>query len=926
MSSEKRKIAYIDGKPYEIGDHHTSILKFVKGYLGDDKVPTLCDDPNLAPYGACRVCSVEVALVKDGPTRVVASCHTPVVEHQHIFTNNENLKTLRKNIVELVLTDHPMECGTCEVNNNCELQKVANDLGISDHRYNNPKQHKGIPKDTSHSYMRMNLDHCINCGRCVRACDEIQGSFVLTMSGRGFESRITTDNNMLFGDSSCVSCGACAHTCPTDAISDIFKSKSADVDKKVRTTCSYCGVGCNLEASIKDNKVVSIDTPKETKVNAGHTCVKGRYAFGFYDHPDRLRTPLIKRNGKFEKATWDEAYEFIKNELNRIIKDHGPDAIAGISSARCTNEENYLFQKMIRAVVGTNSVDCCARICHSPTAWGMQQTFGMGAATNSTDDIYHADLFLVIGANPTTAHPVTGAKIKQQVMKGKKLIVLDPVTTEIAKLADYHIKLRPGTNVAVLNMMLHFIIKAKLHNVDFVRDRTEGFEKFIKEIERQDVDQLAKIAGVDKEMVKQAAIAYATAKNSMEFHGLGVTEHEQGSKTVMLIADLAMITGNIGRKGVGVNPLRGQNNVQGAADMGCQPHQGAGYFNVAEEKNQKYYSEKYGVTHPTKPGLKIPEMFDAAIKKDLKAVWIIGEDIVQTDPDSSHVIKAMNSLELLVVQEIFMSETAKLATVVLPGTTFLEKDGTFTNTERRIQRVNRAAPPLPGTKTDAVIVTQMMQKLGFDQPNYDADLVLKEIADVVPFFKGVTRERLGEFGLQWPVEADGTDTKILYKETFKLGKGQLKNFDWKESAEITNNQKEYPLILTTSRALQHYNCGTMTRRTNNIELMDEDILLIHPKDAAQRDLITGDFGRLYSGRGKVDLKVEVTDKVKQGVVFTTFHFPEHMVNMVTGHGKDEETMCAEYKVSSVEIKKISNRFEPKEKEKENENKYQVQVK
>ena len=921
MSSEKRKIAYIDGKPYEIGAHHTSILKFVKGYLGDDKVPTLCDDPNLAPYGACRVCSVEVALVKDGPTRVVASCHTPVVEHQHIFTNNENLTSLRKNIVELVLTDHPMTCGTCEVNNNCELQKVANDLGISDHRYNNPKQHKGIPKDTSHAYMRMNLDHCINCGRCVRACDEIQGSFVLTMSGRGFESRITTDNDMLFGDSSCVSCGACAHTCPTDAISDIFKSKSANVDKKVRTTCSYCGVGCNLEASIKDNKVVSIDTPKETEVNAGHTCVKGRYAFGFYDHPDRLRTPLIKRNGKFEKASWDEAYDFIKKELNRIIKEYGPDAIAGISSARCTNEENYLFQKMIRAVVGTNSVDCCARICHSPTAWGMQQTFGMGAATNSTEDIYHADLFLVIGANPTTAHPVTGAKIKQQVMKGKKLIVLDPITTELAKLADYHIKLRPGTNVAVLNMMLHFIIKAKLYNADFVRDRTEGFEKFIKEIERQDVDQLAKIAGVDKEMVKEAAIAYASAKNSMEFHGLGVTEHEQGSKTVMLIADLAMITGNIGRKGVGVNPLRGQNNVQGAADMGCQPHQGAGYFNVADEKNQKYYSEKYGVTHPTKPGLKIPEMFDAAINKQLKAVWIIGEDIVQTDPDSSHVIKAMNSLEFLVVQEIFMSETAKLATVVLPGTTFLEKDGTFTNTERRIQRVNRAAPPLPGTKPDGVIVAEMMQKLGFNQASYDADQVLKEIADVVPFFKGVTRERLGEFGLQWPVDADGTDTKILYKETFKLGKGQLKNFDWKESTEITNNQKEYPLILTTSRALQHYNCGTMTRRTNNIDLMDEDILLIHPKDAAQRDLITGDFGRLYSGRGKVDLKVEVTDKVKEGIVFTTFHFPEHMVNMVTGHGKDEETMCAEYKVSSVEIKKISNRFEQKEPKE-----HQVQVK
>lgn len=912
MSSEKRKIAYIDGKPYEIGSHHTSILKFVKGYLGEDKVPTLCDDPNLAPYGACRICSVEVALVKDGPTRVVASCHTPVVENQHIFTNNDNLKTLRKNIVELVLTDHPMECGTCEVNNNCELQKVANNLGISDHRYNNPKQHKGIPVDNSHPYMRMNLDHCINCGRCVRACDEIQGSFVLTMSGRGFESRITTDNNMLFGDSSCVSCGACAHTCPTDAISDIFQSKSAAVDKKVRTTCSYCGVGCNLEASIKNNKVVSIDTPKKTEVNAGHTCVKGRYAFGFYDHPDRLRTPLIKRNGKFEKATWDEAYDLIKSEFNRIIKKHGPDAIAGISSARCTNEENYLFQKLIRAVVGTNSIDCCARICHSPTAWGMQQTFGTGAATNSTDDIYHADLFLIIGANPTTAHPVTGAKIKQQVMKGKKLIVLDPVTTELAKLADYHIKLRPGTNVAVLNMMLYFIVKNKLYKSDFIRDRTEGFDNFIKEIERQDIDQLAKVAGVDKQIVKDAAIAYATSGNSMEFHGLGVTEHEQGSKTVMLIADLAMITGNIGRKGVGVNPLRGQNNVQGAADMGCQPHQGAGYFSVADEKNQKYYSEKYGVTHPTKPGLKIPQMFEAAINKDLKAVWIIGEDIVQTDPNSAHVIEAMESLEFLVVQEIFMSETAKLATVVLPGTTFLEKDGTFTNTERRIQRVNMAAPPLPGTKPDAVIVTEMMQRFGFNQPDYDADKVLAEIADVVPFFKGVTRERLGKFGLQWPVKEDGTDTKILHTQTFKIGKGQFKHFDWKESDELAKNKNEYPLILTTSRALQHYNCGTMTRRTNNIDIMDEDILLVHPKDAAVRDLVTGDFGRLYSGRGKVDLRVEVTDKVKEGIVFTTFHFPEHMVNMVTGHGKDEETMCAEYKVSAVEVRKISNRFEPKE--------------
>ena len=919
MSAEKRKVAYIDGKPYEIGQNHTSILKFVKSYLGEKKVPTLCDDPNLAPYGACRVCSVEVALEKDGPTKVVASCHTPVGENQHIFTSNDSLQTLRKNIVELVLTDHPMNCDTCEVDKNCELQTVANDLGINDHRYNNPKQHKGIPKDTSHSYMRMNLDNCINCGRCVRACDEIQGSFVLTMSGRGFESRITTDNDMLFGDSSCVSCGACAHTCPTDAISDVFQSKSVKVDKKVRTTCSYCGVGCNLETSVKDGKVVAIDTPKETEVNAGHTCIKGRYAFGFYDHPDRLRSPLIKRNGKFEEASWDDAYEYIKQKLEKIKNESGPDAIAGISSARCTNEENYVFQKMIRAAIGTNNIDCCARICHSPTAWGMQQTFGTGAATNSTEDIYHADLFLVIGANPTNAHPVTGAKIKQQVMKGKKLIVLDPITTDLAKLADYHIRLRPGTNVAVLNMMLYYIVKGNIFNKDFVENRTEGFKEFFNHIDSLDIDHLASVAGVDKQLVKEAAIAYATAKNSMEFHGLGVTEHEQGSKTVMLIADLAMITGNIGRRGVGVNPLRGQNNVQGAADMGCQPHQGAGYFPVADKKIQDFYTEKYGAVHPTKAGLKIPEIFDAAINKEVKGLWIIGEDIVQTDPNSAHVIKAMESLDLLVVQEIFMSETAKLADVVLPGTTFLEKDGTFTNTERRVQRVNKAAEPLPGTKPDGVIVTEMMQKLGFDQPIYDADQVLAEVADVVPFFKGITRERLGKLGLQWPVKEDGTDTKILHEKEFKLGKGQLKYFDWKESTEIKNNIKEYPLILTTSRVLQHYNAATMTRRTKNLNIVDEDILLVNPIDAKERELNNGDIARLYSGRGEVSLKVEVTDKVKEGIVFTTFHFPEHMVNMVTGDGKDEETKCAEYKVSAVQVQKISNKFKteitPSEKEK-----------
>jgi formate dehydrogenase major subunit len=457
-----------------------------------------------------------------------------------------------------------------------------------------------------------------------------------------------------------------------------------------------------------------------------------------------------------------------------------------------------------------------------------------------------------------------------------------------------------------------------MYDKKFVETRTEGFDIFVREIEKQNIDELANIAGVDKQQVKDAAIAYATARNAMEFHGLGVTEHTQGSKTVMLIADLAMITGNIGRPGVGVNPLRGQNNVQGAADMGCQPHQGAGYFSVDDKKVQNFYTEKYGAVHPTKAGLKIPQIFDGAINKEVKALWIIGEDVVQTDPNSAHVINSMNSLDLLVVQEIFMSETAKLATVVLPGTTFLEKNGTFTNTERRIQRVNQAAKPLPGTKPDGLIITEMMQKLGYNQPLYNADQVLAEIANVVPFFKGVTRERLGKFGLQWPVQEDGTDTKILHKETFKFGKGKLKNFDWQETPEIENNKKDYPLILTTSRNLQHYNAATMTRRTNNINIVNEDILLVHPKDAEKRGLNTDDIGRLYSSRGEVALKIEVTDKVKEGIVFTTFHFPEHMVNMVTGNGKDEETMCAEYKVSSVEVQKISNQFKTKIKTSKNQ--------
>ncbi|MCX6294739.1 MAG: molybdopterin-dependent oxidoreductase, partial [Bacteroidetes bacterium] len=540
--------AHINDKVYSIIEGET-ILNFVRRHLGKDFVPTLCDAPNLDPFGSCRVCSVDVSLVEDGPAKSQASCHTPVIPNSFIYTHSDRILKLRKNIVELVLTDHPLDCLTCEVNNNCELQSVAAKVGVRDVRYPEGKNHLERKKDLSHPYMTSDFSKCINCFRCVRACDEVQGEFVLSMAGRGFDSHIVKSNNKTFFESDCVSCGACAQACPTSAISDVFESKSIVADKKVRTVCTYCGVGCNLEVAVLNGKVKSIQAPYNAEVNQGHTCLKGRFAFSFYNHPDRIRTPLIRRNGVLEPATWEEAYDFIAEKLIDIRNKNGPDSIAGISSARCTNEENYLMQKFIRAVIGTNNIDCCARVCHSPTAHGMQKAFGTGAATNSIEDIKFTDCILVIGANPTDAHPVTGAKLKQFAIKGKTTIVIDPRKIELAKYATYHLQLKPGTNVALLNMMLYYIITEGAVAKEFIEKRTEGYKDFCEQILKVDMDEMERITGVEKSLVREAALAYANASNAMSFHGLGVTEHTQGSYTVMLISDLAMITGNIGCKG-----------------------------------------------------------------------------------------------------------------------------------------------------------------------------------------------------------------------------------------------------------------------------------------------------------------------------------------------------------------------------------------
>jgi formate dehydrogenase major subunit len=899
--------AYINNKAHEIKQNET-ILEFVRR-IESEEIPTMCQDDRLENFGSCRVCSVEIAREKDGNTKVVASCHTPATEGLYIYPQTKKIKKLRKNIVELVLTDYPSDKVFAEEGKKeTPFQKTIAQIGIPDIRYPEGKNHLDLEKDTNHPYIKSDLSQCINCYRCVRACEEIQGEMILGMSGRGFASNIIKGFNTTFDLSACVSCGACVQTCPTEALTDKYETKTLIADEVVRTTCTYCGVGCQLEVSKINGEIKGIQAPDTAEVNLGHTCVKGRFAFQFYNHPDRLKEPLIKKNGKFEEVSWDEAYEFIANKITSIKNEFGADSIGAISSSRATNEENYLMQKFTRAVIGTNNIDGCARVCHAPTAHGMQQAFGTGAATNSINDLNQTEAILVFGANPTEAHPVTGAKIKQLFMKGIASIVVDPVKTKLAKLAKYHLQLRPGTNVAILNMIAHYIIKENLVDKDFINQHTEQFNEFKNHVIDLDMNELEALTGVSKDLVHKAAIAYAKADKAMEFHGLGVTEHYQGSKTVMLLSNLALMTGNVGRRGVGLNPLRGQNNVQGAADMGVQPHQGAGYMDVNDTKVQEYYADKYGVKMPLKEGLKIPEMIEGAIDGSFRALWIMGEDTLMTDPNTNHIRKAFEKLDLLVVQELFMSATAEMADVVLPASSYFEKNGTFTNGERRVQRVNKVVEPIGSSKPDGQIIIDMMAKLGYKQPTgtvYNASKILAEIADVIPFMEGVTWEGLAKNGLQWPIAKDGTGTQFIHKDgVFKRGKGKFHNFDFQESPELVEHREKYPFILTTGRRLEHYNSGTMTRRTDNQILLPNDYLEINPLDASKKGISEGDSVRIFSDRGSVNIPVKLNYTVKSGVVRTTFHQPEIFINIITGNVGDFETMTPEYKVVAVDFEKI----------------------
>lgn len=895
------KTAYIDNRPFPIEEGET-ILEFVRRHIGREVIPTLCQADNLENYGSCRVCSVEVALKENGPGRVMASCHTPVAPGYYIYPSTDRIKRLRKNILELVLSEYPPDRLTPAPGLlPTEFQSVVAAAGTPEVRYR--RKITSYEKDKTRPYVWSDLTECIKCYRCVRACDELQVEHVLGIMGRGSESRIIKGSDTTFKDSPCVSCGACVQTCPTNALHDRYFAKTLKADRTVRTTCTYCGVGCNLDVKVIDGVVRGIEAPLDSATNRGHTCIKGRYAFEFYNHPERLRSPMIRKEGVLTEVSWDEAYDYTARRFREIKEKHGPDALAGISSARCTNEENYLMQKFFRIIIGTNNIDGCARVCHAPTAMGMQWAYGTGAATNSIEEIYKTGCILIIGANPSSAHPVTGARLRSVVESGTPLIVIDPLKIEIARLAKHHLQINPGSNVAVLNLFAYYLLAEGLIDEAFINSRTEGWEGFRKYLETLDVDRLEKICGVPRAQVRAAAIEYGSARSAMEFHGLGVTEHWQATKAITLISNIAMMTGNIGREGTGVNPLRGQNNVQGAADMGIQPHQGAGYLSVTDPANIALYNAYYGTEHPSVPGYRIPEMFTAAARGDLKALWIMGEDILQTDPNTCHVKSSLQGLDLLVVQELFMTETARIADVVFPASSFLEKEGTFTNGERRIQKVQRVVEPLEGTKPDGQIVVDIMRRMGYQQEGYSADIILKEIAGIVPFFKGVKWDELGHSGKQWPVREDGTDTRILHTEEFKRGRGKFHSWDYDISPELNENAERFPYILTTGRLLEHYNSGTMTRRTPNNEIVTEDILFVHPVDAAAKGLVTGDYARIFSARGITTLKVKVTDVVKPGVIYTTFHFPEAAINFLTSGIGDEFTLTPEYKVVAVDFEK-----------------------
>ncbi len=905
----------IDGQSVTVPEG-TSIMRAAME-LGTE-IPKLCATDSIKAFGSCRLCLIEI----EGRNGTPASCTTPVANGIKVKTQTPRLAALRRGVMELYISDHPLDCLTCAANGDCELQDMAGAVGLRDVRYgydgsNHVFARNGgeanfdwMPKDESNPYFTYDPSKCIVCNRCVRACEEVQGTFALTISGRGFDSRVSPGMSEAFMESECVSCGACVQACPTATLTEKSVIAIGQPEHSAVTTCAYCGVGCTFKAEMRGEEVVRMIPWKDGKANHGHSCIKGRFAYGYAHHGDRITKPMIRDSIKepWREVSWEEAIAFTARRFKEIQAKYGKDSVGVITSSRCTNEESYLVQKLTRAGFRNNNTDTCARVCHSPTGYGLNQAFGTSAGTQDFNSVDEADVIIVIGANPTDAHPVFGSRMKKRLRDGARLIVIDPRRIDLVRSphieADYHLALQPGTNVAVVTALAHVIVTEGLVDEAFVRARCDWEEykdwaAFVSEAHNSP-EQTEKFTGVPAADLRAAARLYAKGGKGAIYYGLGVTEHSQGSTTVMAIANLAMATGNLGRRGVGVNPLRGQNNVQGSCDMGSFPHELPGYRHISVEKVRKQFEAEWGVELDPEPGLRIPNMFDAAVDGTFKGLYVQGEDILQSDPDTKHVSAGLAAMELVVVQDLFLVETANYAHVFLPGATFLEKDGTFTNAERRIQRVRKVMSPKSGYG-DWEITQLIANALGLNWTYTHPSQIMDEIARLTPTFAGVSFDKLDEVGsVQWPCNDEHPDgVPIMHIDGFARGKGKFVITEYVPTDERTGPR--FPLLLTTGRILSQYNVGAQTRRTENSSWHPEDVLEIHPHDAELRGVKDGDWVRVQSRVGEASLRAVVTDRVAPGVVYTTFHHPQTQANVITTDNSDWATNCPEYKVTAVQV-------------------------
>ncbi len=907
VQSSEMVSANIDGVSIQV-PAGTSIMRAAA--LVGIKVPKLCATDSIDAFGSCRICLVEI----EGRRGYPASCTTPVEEGMQVQTQTPKLAKIRNGVMELYISDHPLDCLTCPTNGDCELQDTAGEVGLREVRYGfEGENHLAAEKDESNPYFTFDPSKCIVCSRCVRACEETQGTFALTIEGRGFDSKVSA-GGVDFLNSECVSCGACVDACPTATLTENSIIEQGKPEHTVLTTCAYCGVGCGFRAELKGEQVVRMTPWKEGKANEGHACVKGRFAFGYATHPDRITSPMIRDSidEPWRKVSWDEAVNFAAQRFRKIQQEYGRNSIGAISSSRCTNEEVYLIQKLVRAGFGNNNVDTCARVCHSPTGFGLKTTLGESAGTQTFASVAKTDVAIVMGANPTEAHPVFASRLKRRLREGAKLIVIDPRKIELVNSphirADYHLPVNPGANVALLNALAHVIVTENLHDAEFIDQRCESaafseWQAFIAD-DSQSPESLEQATGVDPQTLREAARLYASAPNGAIYYGLGVTEHSQGSTAVMGIANLAMLTGNLGREGVGVNPMRGQNNVQGSCDMGSFPHELPGYRHLSDAATRALFEAEWQVDLDPEPGMRIPNMFDAAVDGQFRGLYCQGEDVAQSDPNTHHIEAALGALDCLVVQDIFLNETAKFAHVFLPGASFLEKDGTFINAERRISSVRKVMSPLSG-KADWEATVAFANALGCDMNYQHPSEIMDEIAKLTPTFHGVSYSLLDELGsIQWPcneLAPEGTPT--MHVDEFVRGKGYFAVTEFVPTEERAN--KRFPLLLTTGRILSQYNVGAQTRRTENSTWHEEDLLEIHSHDAQERGINEGDWVGIQSRVGTTVLHAHISDRVKPGVIYTTFHHPVSGANVVTTDNSDWATNCPEYKVTAVQVSKVN---------------------